>query len=168
MELKNCMIFLVTFSSFNNKVCQSLFHQSFWSSRSTVLKFKYSINYFFCSMQKCLELTGGIEWLSRGALRPLLLRAFHGQTDRYRQPIRNIHSNTSKSYRVYTSQSSRRNCWEGCFLVCFGQIPQELGPFPAMTFVEYKSRSSNQWILAKALWEYGNHRSSMTFLPGFP
>lgn len=27
--------------------------------------------------------------------------------------------------------------------------PEELGPFPAMTFVEYKSRSSNQWILAK-------------------
>lgn len=27
--------------------------------------------------------------------------------------------------------------------------PEEVGPFPAMTFVEYKSRSSNQWILAK-------------------
>ena len=42
----------------------------------------------------------------------------HGQTDRYRQPIRNIHSNTFKTYCVYTSHSSRRNCWEGCFLVC--------------------------------------------------
>ena len=27
---------------------------------------------------------------------------------------------------------------------------KDAGPFPAMSFVEYKSRSSNQWILAKA------------------
>jgi len=27
--------------------------------------------------------------------------------------------------------------------------PEDAGPFPAMSFVEYKSRSSNQWILAK-------------------
>lgn len=27
--------------------------------------------------------------------------------------------------------------------------PEDMGPFPPMSFVEYKSRSSNQWILAK-------------------
>eukprot|EP00913_Durusdinium_trenchii_P001942 g1796.t1 len=30
-----------------------------------------------------------------------------------------------------------------------GSLWSELGPFPPLSFVEYKSRSSNQWILAK-------------------
>ena len=106
------------------------------------------------------ELTGGIEWLSGGALCQLLPRAFPWTnwqipTANQKHPSKYIENLPLVDLTIIQKKLPRR-MWQ-LVTVAF---PQDLGPFPAMTFVEYKSRSSNQWILAKAWWDL----SSMTFL----